>query len=230
MTPDMAFECLLVSSDPAVLSTMDPLLHDFSIETSVCPNSRKAGDRLGEGSTDLVVVDLETVSLGDVLEQLQASQIRQKPTLLAVSASDETVPGVDIVLRKPVTAEAGVRSLKTAYFRMLQDFRKHTRFALMSSVAATDESNRMLSLTVTNIGAGGVGLSTKEKLALGSILSFRVKLPGLETNISIQARVLWTRQYGVAGCEFVRMPPFDVHLLHAWLESRYRIKKPLIPV
>jgi hypothetical protein len=26
----------------------------------------------------------------------------------------------------------------------------------------------------------------------------------------------------------VKMPSFDIHLLHAWLHSRYRIKKPLI--
>jgi len=55
-----------------------------------------------------------------------------------------------------------------------------------------------------------------------------MRLPELENEISIQARVLWTRPYGAAGCEFVQVPPFDMHLLHAWLESRYRIKKPLI--
>ncbi len=138
--------------------------------------------------------------------------------------------GVHVVLRKPVTAESGTKSLKVAYSRMLRDYRKHTRFALMTSVVASDENNRTLSVTITNIGEGGVGLTTKEKLAIGSILSFRVPLRGLRSEIYIQARVLWEHQYGAAGCEFVRVPPGDLQVLHAWLESRYRFKKPLVPV
>ena len=50
-------------------------------------------------------------------------------------------------------------------------------------------------MIVTNIGRGGVGLATKEKLEIGSIVSFAVQLPGLGNAIHIQARVLWTRQY-----------------------------------
>lgn len=228
MTPEMAFECVLVSNDPAVLSTMDPLLHDFSIQTSVCPNPSKVGTLLDQGAADLIVIDLESANYSELLQQLGRAQSKQKPTVLAVSATDCAVTGIHIVLRKPVTTESGLTSLKSAYSRMLRDFRQHTRFALMTPVSATDENNRTLSLTVTNIGTGGVGLTTKETLAIGSTLSFKLVLPGLDNAISIRARVLWKREYGVAGCDFVHVPTFDTQLLNAWLESRYRIKKPLI--
>lgn len=228
MTPDMAFECVMVSNDPAVLSTMDPLLHDFSIQTSVCPNPSNVGTLLDQVAADLIVIDLESASYSELLQQLGMAQSQQKPTVLAVSPTDCAVAGVHVVLRKPVTTESGLTSLKTAYSRMLRDFRKHTRFALMTPVFAADENNQKLSITVTNIGTGGVGLTTKETLAIGSTLSFKVVLPGLDNAISIRARVLWIREYGVAGCEFVHVPPFDTQLLNAWLESRYRIKKPLI--
>ena len=89
----------------------------------------------------------------------------------------------------------------------------------MTPVLATDENNRTLSVTVTNIGEGGVGLTTKERLEIGSIVSFRVPLPGLGSPIHIQARLLWTRKYGAAGCEFVRISPGDLLVLHAWLED-----------
>jgi hypothetical protein len=230
MTPEMAFECVVVSNDPAVLSTMDSLLHDFSIQTSVCPNPSNVGHFLDQGAADLIVIDLESASYSELLQQLGRAQAKQKPTVLAVSATDGSVPGVHVLLRKPVTTESGLRSLKNAYSRMLRDFRKHTRFALMTSVFATNENNLMFSLTVTNIGTGGVGVTTKGTLAIGSTLSFKLVLPGLDNAISIHARVLWIREYGVAGCEFVHVPPFDTQLLHAWLESRYRIKKPLVSV
>jgi hypothetical protein len=228
MTPEMAFECLLVSHDPAVFCPMDRILRDFSIHTNVCQNPSSAVNLLADGSTDLIVIDLESEHSSELMEQIVESRIQQKPTILAVSAVDCVIPGVHVILRKPVTPESGAKSLKKAYSRMLRDYRQHTRFALMTPVLATDENNRTLSVTVTNIGEGGLGLTTKENLAIGSVLSFRVPLPGLSNEIHIQARVLWVRQYGVVGCEFVRIPPQDFHILHLWLESRYRFKKPLI--
>jgi hypothetical protein len=231
MTPEMAFECLLVSNDPAVSCTMDRVLQDFSIHTNVCPNPLEAASFLAEGSTDLIVIDVESEYSSELMHRVFEFRMPQKPTILAVSALDCVIPGVHVILRKPVTPESAANSLKTAYSRMLRDFRKHTRFALMTPVLATDENNRTLSVTVTNIGEGGVGLTTKEKLAIGSIVSFRVPLPGFRrSQIYIQARVLWTRQYGATGCEFARIPKDDLRVLHAWLERRYRLKKPLIPV
>ena len=230
MTPEMAFECLLLSQDPAVFCTMDRILQDFSIRTNVCLTPSRVANLLAEGNTDLIVIDLESQDSSELMQQICQSRIGQKPTILAVSATDCAIPGVHVILRRPVTPESGAKSLKAAYSRMLQDYRKHTRFALMTPVLASDENDRTLAVTVTNIGEGGVGLSTKEKVAIGSILSFRVPLPGLKSEIQIQARVLWTRPYGATGCAFGRIAPGDLQLLRAWLESRYRFRKPLIPV
>lgn len=226
MALEMAFECLLVSDDPAVVSTMDPILRDFAIGTSVYPRSLRTGNWLERSGTDLIVVDLETVSSGDLQRQLEQFRTKQKPTVVAVSATDHAFPGVHVVMRKPVTHESGMRSLKVAYGKMLQDFRKHTRFGLMESVLATDEGQRTFQMVVTNIGSGGVGIKTSEFIEVGNLLSFRVRLPELESEIFIRARVLWTKPSGVAGCEFLQLETFDAQVLHAWLESRYRIKKP----
>src|ERR1039458_5981745 len=163
MTPEMAFECLLLSHDPAVFCTMDRILQDFSIRTNVCSNSSRVASLLAEGHTDLIVIDLESEDSSEVMQQICQSRTGQKPTILAVSAMDCAVPGVHVILRKPVTPESGAKSLKAAYSRMLQDYRKHTRFALMTPVLASDEDNGTLSVTVTNIGEGGVGLTTNRE-------------------------------------------------------------------
>jgi hypothetical protein len=229
MTPEMAFECLLVSPDPAVLGTMNRVLRDFSITSSPCPNAASAAELLDDHRADLMVLDLQADNFSGLLQHVQENRAWQKPTVLALSEADCSMPGIDVFLRKPVTIESGVRSLKTAYQRMVRDYRKHTRFALMTPVIAIDENLGTLQATVTNIGEGGVGLSCTQKLPIGNILTFSLRLPELENRISVRVRVLWNRQYG-AGCEFVRIEPFDLHLLHAWLESRYRIKKPLIAI
>ncbi len=230
MTPEMAFECLVVSHDPAVFSTVDRILQDLSIQMNMCPSYSGATKFLVEGSTDLIVIDWEGEPSLELLDQIREFAKWQKPTVVAISAMDRAMPGVHVILRKPVTRESGTRSLKTAYSRMLRDYRKHTRFALMTRLLAVDEKQGTFSVTVTNVGEGGVGLATNEELPVGSIVSFQLPLPGLKSEIHVEARVLWTRSYGVAGCEFVHFPTASRQILSAWLESRYRIKKPLIPV
>ena len=198
------------------------------MHTNVCLTPSRVADVLAKGGTDLIVIDLESEHSSEVMHEIFQSHVRQKPTIVGVSATDDAVPGVHVMLRKPVTPESGTKSLKVAYSRMLQDYRKHTRFALMTPVLARDDNNQAVSVTVTNIGEGGVGLTLDQKLPIGTILFFTVPLPGVKCEIHVQARLLWTREYGAAGCQFVRVPPSDLQALHAWLESRYRFKKPLV--
>jgi hypothetical protein len=134
-----------------------------------------------------------------------------------------------------------MKLVKAAYSRMLLDYRRYTRFAVMAPILATDENNDAALLTLTNIGEGGVGLTTnvedaeaddalapKRILTVGSILSFQVLLQGLNNQIHIQARVVWVREYGAAGCEFVFISPHDRKVLHAWLEKKYPFKTPFM--
>ena len=230
MTPDIAFECLLVSSDPGLFGTIDRILRELSICTKICMRCSRAFDLLAKGSTDLIVIDWEGEASSDLLHEIWSSGRTRKPTIVAISALDRPIPGAHVVLRKPVTAEAGAKALKTAYFRMVQDHRKYARYALMMSLIAIDETNRTVPITIVDIGDGGVGLSTKADLTIGDVLSFRLVLPGLNRDIYIQARVLWTREYGAVGCEFLRIPPVDIDILRDWLRRKSQIKRPLIKV
>jgi hypothetical protein len=228
MTSDMAFECLFVSRDTGLFRVIGRILRDLSISTSICLNCSRAFDMLGKGSADLIVIDYECEESTELLRQIWKHDTWKKPTIVAVSLSDSPPPGAHVFLQKPVTAEAGVKCFKDAYSRMLVDYRRHARHALMVPVAATvDDDSREISVVVTDIGDGGVGLSTKENLVIGSVLSFRVSLPGAQRTILIHARVLWTREYGRAGCEFVSIPPVDLMILHDWLKAKSRVKKPL---
>jgi hypothetical protein len=229
MTADMAFECLLVSRNAEVISIMNRTLGELSISTNICLTPSKAFNLIAEGSTDLVVIDWEDENASaELLHNIRSSGRWRKPTIVTISAVDHPIRGAHLVLQRPLTAEAAAKSLKVAYSRMLQDHRRYARYALMTSLVATADDNRTMGMTITDIGSGGVGLSTKEELAIGDVLSFRVLLPSAKRPIDIQARVLWTREYGAAGCEFVRIPPVDLNILHDWLERKSRIKKPLI--
>ena len=120
--------------------TMDRILHDLLNPLRMYARTpARAADYLAEGGTDLIVIDLDSEHSSKLMHQIFKSRMQQKPTVLAVSAVDCVVPGVHVILQKPVTPESGTKSLKAAYLRMLRDYRKHTRFALMTPVLATDE-------------------------------------------------------------------------------------------
>src|SRR3981081_1900023 len=98
MTPEMAFECVLVSHDPAVFGAMDRILRDFSIHTTGCPHPHIAASLLAGGSTDLIVIDLESEHSPELMHQIFESRM-QKPPILAVSAVDCVTPGFHVFLR-----------------------------------------------------------------------------------------------------------------------------------
>lgn len=230
MTADMAFECLLVCRDPAVFKTITRILRNLSICMNICLSPSTAFKVLVKGCTDLVVIDWEGEASSELLHEIWQWERWRKPTIVAISSQDCPIPGAHVVLQKPVTDESGLKSLKIAYSRMLCDHRRYARHALMTSLVATDDTNRKVPLTVTNIGQGGVGLNTKEKLMIGDELSFRLLLPGGKRDILVHARVLWTRDYGAVGCEFLRIPPVDLDILHDWLKCKSQVKKPLVAV
>ena len=86
MTPGMAFECLLVSENPDVFTTMSRILQDLSISTNICLSSR-ACDLLDEGGTDLVVVDWETENSPELLQKIWKGGKWRKPTVIGISSS-----------------------------------------------------------------------------------------------------------------------------------------------
>jgi hypothetical protein len=192
--------------------------------------SSKAFPELAGGTTDLVVIDWEGESSSELLRDIWKSSVTKKPIIVAVSTLGAPIPGAHIVVKKPVTAESGTKSLKAAYSIMLLDHRRHARYPLMISVEAADDSNRTVPVRITDIGDGGIGLVAKVDLIVGDILSLRLLLPGSIRGIYIQVRVLWTRDYGHVGCEFLRIPPVDLNILHGWITRRSQIKKPLVAV
>jgi hypothetical protein len=226
MTPEMAFECLLVSRDPVTLCTLNRMLRDLSISTKICFHSSKALAELAEGGPDLVVIDLCDDSSSDLLRGLWKFGVKQKPTVVAISSDDQSIPGAHVTMMKPVSAELCAKSLKLAYSKMLYDYRRHARHAVIIPLTAVDNYNCPVPITIMDVGYGGIGLHLKKPVQIGEMLSFHLLLPETRRSIYVQARVLWTREFGRAGCEYVRVPPVDLTILHDWLVERIQVKKP----
>jgi hypothetical protein len=230
MTPDLAFECLLVTRDAKVFSTVCRILRDLSICTDVCLSPSKALTLLAKGSTDLIVFDWEEEALSELLHEIWKSGNWQKPTVVAICSRERHVPGVHVVLKKPLADESSKKSLEFAYSMMLNNYRRHARYALKMSVIARGDRDRTVPVTIMDIGDGGVGLHSEQDLTVGDALSFHLLLPGAKREVYIQARVLWTGELGRVGCEFFRVPPVDLNIVHDWLKQKLQVKKPLAEI
>jgi len=223
----MSFECLLVSRDPSVISPLNRILDTLSISTKICLSASKALKEV-EGNADLVVIDWVEDSASELLNDIRRSNTAQKKAVVVVSTAGCPLPGTHLVLKKPLTIESGAKGLKIIYARMLQDHRKHARYAVMTPVLARDPDNRVVPVTITDIGDGGLGIMSREMISKGDALSLYLSLPNARRSIYIEARVLWTRDYGTGGCEFIRIPPADREVLQDWLRSKCRVKRPLV--
>lgn len=230
MTSEMAFECLFISSDPGLFRIVSAVLRDLSISVQICLHTAEAFDTLKCSNSDLVVIDWAGADSGELLQRIWRDKKSRKPTLVAISPDNSRIRGAHIVMRKPVSAESALRSFKAAYRRMVIDHRKNLRHALMLPISITTAAGHLISAVVTDLGDGGLGLCCREELVVGDMLPVQLQLPGTSRGILLHVRVVWTRELGRAGCEFVRILPVDLIILHDWLKSRSRVKRPRIAV
>jgi len=227
MTPDMEFQCLLISSDQQIVNTVNRHLRSLSIKAELCLTSSKAYDLLKNGGFDLTVIDWQDDS-GELVKQIREAPSWKKLTVVAICEREGPAPSAHFVLHKPVTDTHSASSLRAAYSRMLFDHRRHARFAIMQRVGATCQNKRTVDVLVLDIGDGGFGFSSKEQFLVGDLLEIRLGLPGTKRAIHIEAQVRWTRQHGVVGCEYVRIPPVDLNILRDWIRGKAQVKKPLL--
>lgn len=226
MTPEMQFKCLLVCSDSSVYSTVNRVLRTFPIVVEHYLFGDKTVKALGEQNQDLIMIDCQGEAYADLLQELASLPKKPKPTVVLIGEQQLHAGGLYIFLRRPVTEWSASEAVKSAYGRMLLNHRMHARYAVYERVEAQDETGKIYRVVITDLGEGGFGLRGTG-IPVGTKLSLRVHPQALPTSLYVEGRVIWTREYGVAGCEMLTMQPVDRELLRDWLKGRIRIRKPL---
>lgn len=226
MTPDMVFECLMVSEDKHVLFLMNSALERFSINVQTCGTPAEGLGVLAKRDVDLVVCDCtgtpgEAKFLNGVLK---SDDKKRKPTVLTVVGDPFLAlrakgAGAHFVMRKPLTRDSTAQGLKTAYSRMVREERRNPRLAIMKRTLATNRRGELFQITITDVSEHGVGLLSRRNLAAGDLLTFDLALPNAERSFRAEVRLLWSR-HNLAGADFKRMSIADRQILHGWLASK----------
>ena len=223
MTPEMQFKCLLLCSDEGASSILQRVLGELFISVDHCLSSSTARVALNNGSHDLAILDDEGPETSELAYHMQDKS--KKITLVAIAEYGRPSPWAHFTLKKPLNIISVTEGLSSAYSRMVLDFRINVRRALLQPVFATGDSGRQFSAVISDIGENGFGMKTSEVLHVGEILAVAVSLPGVPSPLKIQARVSWTRDYGIAGCEIATMSSSDRDVFRNWLKDQIRTKK-----
>jgi hypothetical protein len=230
MTPDMKFEALLVSQDLQILQRTLATMEDLSIDVDICMSAPRALDLLTRRIVDLVVLDCtEGNGAAEVVKTISKSEGCLRTTIAALvdgpcSGRQITEAGAHVLIQKPLSNNFQSDFRNLVYSRMVWEWRQHPRYAVRWLIAARDQNDRPVPVTMEDISRAGVGLSFVGKLLVDDILTFRLLLPGTNHIIRFDARVLWRLRDNRAGAEFVNISTLDADVLDDWLQSRHRLK------
>src|SRR5260370_6755889 len=178
MTPEMVFECLVVSDDIQVLSLMKCALDRLSIDVERCANPVKGLEGLGKWDVGLVVGDCKG-GAGEIelVNGVLTSDRKRKPTVITVVDSPFLAlgaksAGAHVIIRKPLTRESSAQGLKTAYSRMVREERRAARYAIMRRGLAQNQRGGLVPITITAISQDRSGPFSKKKNNDGELLKF----------------------------------------------------------
>jgi hypothetical protein len=230
MNAETTFEALVLSRDVSAFRVVNLCLRELSIVTNICFSADKAAGELKPNRTDLVLLDFDTHECSALLRQIWRCGTGKRPTIVALSRTATHIPGAHFVLQKPMTHAPAITSFRAIYRYMLLNYRQHARCSVMLPADIIDENLSVRKLIVTDIGQGGMGLMTREEIAVGSILKLKLELPETPRCMRVEARVLWKRAYSRLGCDFHRISTIDAIMLQEWIRNRCGVKKPLIEV
>jgi DNA-binding response OmpR family regulator len=216
---------LLLSSDPAVVTSVVPSLQQLGITSSVCRDVSAAIGILSRQKNDAFFVDRELDPGLSVLAQLRKSPSNRSAIAFAIvrgaeSAEKPATRLAEFVLEKPLTARYVNQTVRAAYGMMLKERRRYFRHAVRMRVdVVTDSSKAALAAESVNLSQTGLALECNSYLVAREIVQLRFQLPTSLSEIRCSAQVIWTADSGKAGLVFTQIENRDK--LTAWLEEAF---------
>lgn len=102
-------------------------------------------------------------------------------------------------------------------FRDNFDRRASPRVPVAMAVSCTVEGI-VSSATALNLGAGGLALRTLTRIAVGTPIALRFRLPSLSRDVEADARVCWTDVRFGLGAQFERIADDDLAAIESFVE------------
>jgi hypothetical protein len=213
---------LLLSSDAQVVTVMDQILKNFSIQTEVCSEPARALNAVMNRRLDAVIVDWDgAFDPTSIVRAARKSSPNSNSTIVAmVNGHSEThalLVGANFMIHKPTDVEHARRCMRAAYGTMLQNRRRAARVPVDITVVARVAEVGEIQARINDLSIGGLALQCGQSLPVNREVLTQFSLPGVSGVIHATGRIVNANESGRAGVRFSFVPEEDRNLLEGWL-------------
>jgi response regulator RpfG family c-di-GMP phosphodiesterase len=222
MKDHVQLDGLLLTSDAHVVSVMNQILKNFSIETEVCSEMGSALDAVTHRRLDAVIVDWDgAFDPTSIVRATRKSSPNSNSTIVAmVNGHSEThalLVGANFMIHKPTDVEHARRCMRAAYGTMLQNRRRAARVPVDITVVARVAEVGEIQARINDLSIGGLALQCGQSLPVNREVLTQFSLPGVSGVIHATGRIVNANDTGRAGVRFSFVPEEDRNLLEGWL-------------
>jgi CheY-like chemotaxis protein len=221
----MGLECLIVSSDPALLGDMQTTLGAREVSVQSRPDSKSAVELASRRHLDGLVVDCDLPGGTSALDQLRNSRANKQTLMLAVVSESrkerEAIElGADFALNKPIQQMRLNNILELAIPKMEREHRRYFRYRLDLRVRFRDPLEQaFMEGSIQNISEGGLAIKLLHPLKLKGVVIVELDLPCVGPQLLHgKAEIVWSNSF-VMGLRFLYIEKEAAACFHSWLNS-----------
>lgn len=227
LLPVAARHALLVSSDMAVLRTVQQIFGDLSVETTVARDAQHACHLLAEHRYDGVIVDWDAEGGEDVLRVLRSNPLTRWAIALAlVGGNGESREafslGANFTLEKPLNAARTARILQTARGMMNIPRRRATRVRVKCDAHYQVDGVGEFRGQGVDLSEGGIAVHGAHAVPARGKATVSFVLPQTDRRLQLDARIVWSDEEGRVGFRFVNPTLSEQAALNGWVKRAAR--------
>ncbi len=207
----MSTQSLVLSRDPEVLGTLEPVLAQLGFGANVCTAPPTAQLLLAARQFNPVIVDCEEMDGADqLLQKVHALPPNVESLALAIVRGAAGMQrafrmGAALVLWKPVVAEEAARVLRTAR-GLISRMRRRCSRAIVNDLTFVRIEGLREDAMILDLGEGGMGIQALDTLQPDTKVHLSFVLPGGELKVETAATVTWGDRAGRVGVRFEALP------------------------
>ena len=217
-------QCLLLTRDTQILSTIRPALEEGKVEVYQCTDLPSAIDLLERHHFDGLFIDCDDVpKAAELIQRVRSGHSNNLSAIIAMvngrtKAGNAITQGANFVLTKPISRQSLDAYLNVALTFVNREFRRYFRYRVDLPVQIT-ANERDFKATAVNVSEGGLGLKVNADAAIEGTVSLKFNLPELDNALlETKAEVMWKKDPGQLGVRFLYMSKASADPFHKWLQ------------
>ena len=226
----LRLNCLMVSADPTTLREVARSAAELAIVVHEWSGFEDLPNLLKQRKFEGVVIDYRIAKkvAFEAIKIIRLSASNRSAVVLAITESDDQIAsaflaGANLTIKRPLSSESILSTLKLAYGSMLRERRRYFR-AIIAVPVSVEQGESLYQCQTVNVSEGGMAVVHENTLRLDRRNIVRFRLPE-DCEIVADAIVRWSKA-GLAGLQFLSLRAWHKAQLQSWLAQKLEEKLP----